>query len=560
MGTCQIMKKIFVMLFLASSIYSQSVGYAEAGHRIYIFLERMYITGNLSNLDEQHKPYSYRYINICLAEIEKSEVKLNDTDRNLLEEYLAEFSFVREKSTERFVSFSNEPSLKTLVSEKEKYLYFNADTSGNGIFVNFLWNNSFMGENNSSGSYSGNVWTADWGGRISGSYKNFGFRISATNGTSFGNDAVLLNDPEYRANYKFNEVSDNNSGSNYFDETEGYAVYQNDDLSFKIGRDRNEIGFGKFKSILSRQSLKMDYFGINYKYSLFSFSYLHGKLLGSMKTTSDSVEGNLVDVTEKYFVYHRFGFDFSEYFKFGAGEMIIYSRRSLDLSYLNPFNFYKSIEHDNRDRDNSMLFFDFKSKPVDGISLYGEFLIDDIDFSKIGTGWYGNKTLFNLGAILIPFYKSFPVEFNLQMIRIEPYVYVHRILDNNYSNLGLSLVYPLEPNSLNYSFSAFHQVNEKLSFDAGYFISLHGENIYSDTGELLENYGGNISDGHRPGDPDNAKFLDGEKSTKQVISFSADYQLIRNYFLSLKINYESEKKGPVKNNRVLSALILSIKI
>jgi hypothetical protein len=59
---------------------------------------------------------------------------------------------------------------------------------------------------------------------------------------------------------------------------------------------------------------------------------------------------------DKFLVYHRIGFNINRHFNFGVGEFIIYGRRGIDLSYLNPFAFYKSIEHSNRDRDNSMLF------------------------------------------------------------------------------------------------------------------------------------------------------------------------------------------------------------
>ena len=51
--------------------------------------------------------------------------------------------------------------------------------------------------------------------------------------------------------------------------------------------------------------------------------------------------------------------------------MIVYSNRSMDLSYINPFNFYKSAEHANQDRDNSLLFLDLQNNSLKGISFYG---------------------------------------------------------------------------------------------------------------------------------------------------------------------------------------------
>ena len=143
-------------------------------------------------------------------------------------------------------------------------------------------------------------------------------------------------------NYKFN-VDQEGFGDDYFDETSGFLSADFKYVKFKIGRDRINLGYGPVKTILGSNPPEMDYVHLNMNYKAFSFSYYHGQLLGTTSVIEDSIQGGLRNVTDKYFVYHRLGLNLSKHFTFGVGETVIYSRRNIDLAYLNPFNFYKNF-------------------------------------------------------------------------------------------------------------------------------------------------------------------------------------------------------------------------
>ncbi|MBI2418212.1 MAG: hypothetical protein HYV28_10000, partial [Ignavibacteriales bacterium] len=128
-----------------------------------------------------------------------------------------------------------------------------------------------------------------------------------------------------------------------------------------------------------------------------SYNFFHGRLLGIPRYASDSIQGQITTIPDKFIASHRLQFLIGKSTKFGVGEIIIYSNRSADFSYMNPLVFFKSIEHSNRDRDNAMLYFDL-STVYNGIKPYAMLLLDDIDYSKIGTGWYGNSVLWNTGV------------------------------------------------------------------------------------------------------------------------------------------------------------------
>ena len=211
----------------------------------------------------------------------------------------------------------------------------------------------------------------------------------------------------------------------------------------------------------------------------------------------------------------------------------------MDFSYLNPFNFYKSSEHLNQDRDNSMLFFDFYNKSIKGLKLFTTILLDDIDFGKIGTGWYGNKTLMNFGLYSNLLYKYLPVDFELQYIRIEPYVFSHRLPQNNFTNFNFNIGSTLQPNTgaaiIKLYYRPYYRINMSLSF----MYAEHGANIYDDNKNLAVNYGGNILEGHRVGDSEKVYFLDGKREVFRKISLATTYEPKKNIILSLYANYSN---------------------
>jgi hypothetical protein len=240
--------------------------------------------------------------------------------------------------------------------------------------------------------------------------------------------------------------------------------------------------------------------------------------------------------------------------------MIIYSNRSVDFSYLNPFNYYKSAEHANRDRDNSILFIDIENHSINGLTLYSTLLLDDIDFGKFGTSYYGNQAMFEVGGRIIPAYSSLPLEINLNYIRIDPYTYTHRIYNNNFSTGGYSLNDGLQPNSENYYIGITSQFHHRISVSLNYSYSRHGANEISND-NVVTNYGGDVMVGHRVDDPLNAKFLDGELEYIREIGFNLITEPVNNYFLILRVDYTNNLLATKKSEKnLIASLAFNIRI
>lgn len=541
---------IFLIVIFSFSLISQSE-FVPAEHPIYSFLERMSAHNIIDSYESFYKPQTRKKISEYLNLIINEESQLSEIDKNILNDYKSEFEYELFGTIEKSQSLVSSKGYK-LFSNNEKYLYFYETKNKFNVFVNLIGEGELFASNYFQKKLFSPIGIA--GTSIRGTILDkFGFYFKGTNGIVFSNKNNSLNKKELSYNFKLNE----NNDEIFFDDTEGYLSLNLDFLYFKIGRDRQLIGYGNNKILFGDNSQKFDYISMYFNYDIFSVSYFHGKLLGNLQKRI-SIDGPTNIIDDKYAAFHRIGFNFSRHFNLGLGETVIYSNRSPELSYLNPFNFYKSIEHSNQDRDNANLFIDFSNNTISGLKFYSMLMIDDIKFSKIGSGWYGNQTLWNFG---MDYYtNSFPADFHIQFLRIEPYVFSHRIISNNFTNLGSNLGFDVQPNSEVFFSEVNYRINFRTNVSFNFLFIKHGANPLDANGNTI-NVGGNINLGHRIIDSEAAKFLDGEHEYERTFGINFMYEPFNNIFIKLNGIFKSQSLQNFVNKNYWQVLTnLSFKI
>ncbi len=551
------MKKIFfVIILFTAAAYAQD-DYVNVDNQVYSFLERMETLHIISGYNSFELPKPRKDIVNYLKEVIASKDKLDNVDRKILNDLEVEFEYELTGTLKNSESVLNSGSYD-IFSQKNKYLFYYAKPHKADLFINLLGEGEGIFQNDVANKANLSTTLGVIGGEIKGTFlDHFGFSLKGTNGYVFGNKEVAKLREDIRYNFKFDE---NKPGEAFFDESEGYLTADYDMLRIKFGRQRMKIGYGPMKSIIDDFAPPFDYLGFNINYGFFNFSYFHGKLLGDSYFQPDSITGGIEVVAEKYIGYHRIGFNLSNAFNFGAGEMIIYGDRPLDLSYLNPFAFYKSIEHANRDRDNSFLFFDFNNKSITGLKLYSTLLIDDIDFGKLGTSWYGNQVLFDLGLYSVNLYKILPLDFKFEYTRVDPYVHTHRTGNTNFTNFGYNLGSILKPNSELFLGELNYRFTNRFNLDASFSYIIHGANPVLPNGTII-NVGGDEALGHRTYDSNEAKLLDGDMEYSRITTALLTFEPVKQIFFSLKLVYYNESlQNSISNNQVQSYFILSAKL
>lgn len=509
-----VIQLMVVVCFLGLNTVEAQIENVPVNNQVYEFLDRMGIKGILPLYSNAMIPLSRQEIAKLLVSAKHQRNRLNDSEKEFLDKFEIEFMHEIDPSKEDVMVLFRGSPLAEITSDKEKYLYNYSDSSIS-MFIEFI---GALDHRRTTGDTYGSVNSTieEHGGRIRGTIKNrLGFYVQATNGTLYGNRSLALSDTRLKGNVKLNDLD-----SPYLDFAEAYLRADLDWFNLQFGREYNLVGTGySDRLLLSGNAPVFDFLKLDFNYKSLRFIFLHGSLVDPYSTSN------------KYLAMHRVQFSLFDIMNIGASEMIIYQREAPDFAYLNPINFYKSSEHSLRDRDNAFINFDVEVFPYPNYKLFGTWLIDDIDFGKMGTGWWGNEFAWQGGLYIADIASIQNVDGLLEYTRIEPYVYSNRLSGNSYSTNDIGLGHHLQPNSdewfLQFSYRPIKEFRALIS----YGVARHGENETLD-GIIIKNVGGNILQGHRDFDSENVKFLDGALVKSNRFQLRATYEPITNFFIS----------------------------
>lgn len=355
---------------------------------------------------------------------------------------------------------------------------------------------------------------------------HIGFGARLTNGTVAGDTLLALRDPRLKRAGKFGVIGQGRD----VDFSSGHLRVQFGGVAAELGREQLQLGGGLEESLLLGSILpsNFDYLRLTAQFGRFAFSHVHASLLADATLENGTLPfGPFAEIPPKYVAAHLLSFGPFAGLRGSLGEAVIYSKRSFELGYLNPFNFLKSQEHYLRDRDNSFMYASLSANPFNGIFLEGEFMLDDLIFGNIGTNYWGNKTAWRVRGKAI----AFPIDqadIGISYTRIEPYTYTHFDSTGAYIHDGAPLAAGgMEPNSYMLEGTVQLVVLPNLTAKVTAGFGKHGANIVADTG-LVRNVGGNIHQGFRGGrDSYEVTFLDGNIEETTRLRLEIEYEILR---------------------------------
>ena len=157
------------------------------------------------------------------------------------------------------------------------------------------------------------------------------------------------------------------------------------DMHFKgfqlfFGRmNRNWGPPGSASLILSNNPYSYDHFLFSYTYKKLKLSLLAAQL----DDMTAYINGNPIAVitgARRYLVGHRLDLSFSSRFQMAFSEIATFGGddRQFDWSFLNPLTFYYGLQRNDKKQIDGFWNLDLFYKPLRRISIYAQFLIDDI--------------------------------------------------------------------------------------------------------------------------------------------------------------------------------------
>ncbi len=521
-------KLILIYLFCAISLHAQ-VEHIPAYHPVYAFLLRAETKGYLPHYSLAEIPWSKKDIQNALIVIEKQS--LSETEMSIVNQYKQEFCVDNKHHSANLIPSQTDTTelfFSQLFSEREKYLYKYADSSNTVLWKPLASIEYWQG----TAPDDEHVALGNLGFNLSGSIgEHVGYMLQVTNGVVVSGDKNLaLHDSKLSKNVKFADLNSD------FDFTQSHVAIEYSWFRASIGRETRLSGSGLYQNLfISDQSPDFDAITLGAKFTNFEYRFLHGSLLGLGKNSVEA--GFNAEIPQKYVAQHKFSYRPS-WGEISFWENITYSDRPTDLAYFNPLSFYKSLEHALRDRDNSIMGLDFTVRPFPGFQLKGAYLLDDIIIGKIGTGYWSNKSSWNLSGMAS---INHDIDFGVEYSRVEPYTYTHFNRENSYTNDGLMYGSIILPNSdawighIRYWWTNRYPLEIKISFIR------HGANLYDEEGELLLNVGGDPLQTRRPEDSETVEFLDGDLQKQVALDLSMGYELTR--ALNVKFQYSYRPDG-----------------
>jgi hypothetical protein len=290
----------------------------------------------------------------------------------------------------------------------------------------------------------------------------------------------------------------------------------------------------------------MDFVRVDASVGRVRYTFFHTWVLGRETLVRNPYAGFLESSIEsKYLVANRIEVAVPRRFNWGLGEVAIYSRRFPDLAYLNPVNFYKTIEPEFHNRDNAFVTTDLSILPHPNVELFGSLLVDDIELPKLGSQHFGNKFAYNLGLSYIEPAGIKDADVVFEYAKIDPYVYSHQIPENNYTNDQFNIGNPLGPNSESLWLRGSYRPSHRLRLSLEVERQRHGDNLYDADGNLSKNVGGDVLFGKRLVDANDAPFLDGILTKTYRAALKAIYEFANEWFIDFQYEYRLKRNVSV---------------
>ena len=287
---------------------------------------------------------------------------------------------------------------------------------------------------------------------------------------------------------------------------EAYLSYTpNKFFNFQFGNGKNFIGDGYRSFFLSDVASPYPFLKISTTFWKIKYTNLWMWMDDVRRSTNEDSSSSGTNF-RKYVAMHHLSWNVTKRFNIGLFEAVITNENNyngFDVSFFNPIIFYRAVEFSNGGdlSGNVQVGLNMKYKIKDNVSVYSQFLIDELTTSRVfdGTGYWGNKFAFQLGA---KYYNAFKVdglmlqgEFNW----VSPYTFSHGEIELNSGHFNQSITHLWGGNF--YEAIGIARYKKDRWFGSGKLIvgkkgfDIEGDNPnYSYGGDIWRSYNDRVSD------------------------------------------------------------------
>lgn len=532
--TCRLI--IILLTVVAAPAFAQS-DYIGLGNKQYQLLDRLDIRTQHDSLlgFSTIKPLDRRKMTVSVQQIDSLDkagalpFSLSATDRYNIRHLLMDNW---EWTTGYTDSFAVRPVFKAFY--KTPADLYAVNTKDFKLVINPLLNLQYGGANDGTGSIFVNTRGVFLRGNIA---NKVGFYTILTDNQerdpAFVRDYVTKHDAVPGAGfYKYYQ----GNGYDYFDARGGISFNAAKYFNIQFAYDKLFIGNGFRSLLLSDFSSNYLYLRISTRIWKFDYENIFAQTIAPFPPYG--TDGKRDMRAQNYMMMHHLSLQVTRWLNIGFYENIMEDGKyGLQLSYLNPVIFYRSVEQQLGSAGKANVGFDFKANIAKTVQLYGQLLINEFVTKEVlnySRGNFANKQALQLGAKYIDAFHVRNLDLQVEANYIRPFTYTNFDSTTNLTHYNQPLAHPLGANLKEFIGIARYQPLPKLY--------LTGKLMYHKQGldSAGINFGADVFRSYNSRPRNNGFFIGSGIPVKSTTAaLTASWEIFENMFIDLNTTYRT---------------------
>lgn len=399
---------IFLCIFPHVITWAQNIPVSLSYTKVYDFIDELIMDGVVTN-QTAIRPYTRNQIADMLTQAQRADSLLSNRQQNELKFYLNEFALENDLMVDNFVQYTDRRTFSLSLADPQfSYKSLNnmfkmrirpilggdVMLSKKGAIIQRWWGAEIQMDIAKHlsiwGSLRDNSWNGNWlntdyfpsdYARINGARIHYG----ASQQTP-----ALSNIPgvQYKEATYGGDFSDSKGGINLYSWWGSIGI-QRENIRWGDSYHSSNILSGRNPAVpmITLQLTPCKWFQFDYFHAWLVSNVLDSTYYYLENTTNGNASLKNYRPYNKFMAANMFTFTPIKHLSISLGNSIVYAEQSLQVAYLIPIAFYKSLDHlltkgIRTQNQNSQAFASISLRPVNHLHLYGSFFVDEIKFSR----------------------------------------------------------------------------------------------------------------------------------------------------------------------------------
>lgn len=317
--------------------------------------------------------------------------------------------------------------------------------------------------------------------------------------------------------------------------------FYKDRINATFGYDKNFIGDGMRSLFLSNSGAPYTFLRLRYAFGNVTYQNLFMELMDDFYAAPGS------RIPKKYASMHYLGLNLGRKVNIGFFESTIFNTpNQINAMGLLPIIYANTLNNrlgDNPDGHQSNVGMSFKYMPVRYIQIYGQGLVQDIDWDNLKNGSWKNQFATQLGLKYFNVFEAKDMDLLLEWNTVRPFMYGTEKQLTHYTHYNQPLAHPQE--------NGFQEFIAAIYFQPSTKVNLEVKAIYTlqNTKDSLVNNGIGIFESNDTRVSNNGfNYFDNNIDKSVYFNFHGSYEAFRNFYIDFGLTQMTTARYKLQSN------------